>query len=124
MPSDENGNFNIKRPIIGSAGSPVGHQSNHSLHNYLPNRALINPFAPKRLHLKVTSNRRRWTHAFPPGTASVPRNTTQRVNIIDHMSYAFYCVNKFPITSLSCKEIHALPFEQMESLTVPRYLLP
>ncbi|BFZ18365.1 hypothetical protein BsWGS_21405 [Bradybaena similaris] len=52
-----------QRPVVGSAGSPVGHS--HSLHGYRPHRALINPFAPSRLQFKMTSNRRRWVHAFP-----------------------------------------------------------
>ncbi|XP_035692025.1 GATOR complex protein DEPDC5-like isoform X6 [Branchiostoma floridae] len=30
-------------------------------------RALINPFAPSRLLVRLTSNRRRWTHTFPLG---------------------------------------------------------
>ncbi|XP_064612475.1 LOW QUALITY PROTEIN: GATOR1 complex protein DEPDC5-like [Liolophura sinensis] len=61
------------RPIVGSAGSPVGHTSRTSLINYRPNRALINPFAPSRMQFKMTSNRRRWVHAFPidPRGASV-----------------------------------------------------
>lgn len=54
-----------QRPVVGSAGSPVGHS--HSLHGYRPHRALINPFAPSRLQFKMTSNRRRWVHAFPVG---------------------------------------------------------
>ncbi|CAL1534400.1 unnamed protein product [Lymnaea stagnalis] len=52
-----------QRRVVGSAGSPVGHSRN--LHNYRPHRALINPFAPSRLQFKMTSNRRRWVHAFP-----------------------------------------------------------
>lgn len=57
----------LYRPIVGSAGSPVGHTSRTSLINYRPNRALINPFAPSRMQFKMTSNRRRWVHAFPIG---------------------------------------------------------
>ena len=34
-------------------------------------RALINPFAPTQLHFKVTSNRRRWAHAFPTGNVYI-----------------------------------------------------
>lgn len=33
-----------------------------------PGRALINPFDPSHVTVKVTSNRRRWTHVFPKGT--------------------------------------------------------
>uniref|UniRef100_S4RKY3 DEP domain containing 5, GATOR1 subcomplex subunit n=1 Tax=Petromyzon marinus TaxID=7757 RepID=S4RKY3_PETMA len=32
-----------------------------------PQRALINPFAPSRMPMKLTSNRRRWMHTFPVG---------------------------------------------------------
>ncbi|XP_059839235.1 GATOR complex protein DEPDC5 isoform X5 [Hypanus sabinus] len=34
---------------------------------YTPQRALINPFAPSRMPMKLTSNRRRWMHTFPTG---------------------------------------------------------
>lgn len=30
-------------------------------------RALINPFDPSHVTVKLTSNRRRWTHIFPKG---------------------------------------------------------
>lgn len=32
-----------------------------------PGRALINPFDPSHVTVKMTSNRRRWTHVFPKG---------------------------------------------------------
>ncbi|KAF0047498.1 hypothetical protein F2P81_001131 [Scophthalmus maximus] len=35
---------------------------------YTPQRALINPFTPSRMPMKLTSNRRRWMHTFPVGT--------------------------------------------------------
>uniref|UniRef100_A0A4W3HH08 DEP domain containing 5, GATOR1 subcomplex subunit n=1 Tax=Callorhinchus milii TaxID=7868 RepID=A0A4W3HH08_CALMI len=38
---------------------------------YTPQRALINPFAPSRMPMKLTSNRRRWMHTFPVGTPQV-----------------------------------------------------
>lgn len=34
---------------------------------YVPQRALINPFTPSRMPMKLTSNRRRWMHTFPVG---------------------------------------------------------
>ncbi|ELT94063.1 hypothetical protein CAPTEDRAFT_139536 [Capitella teleta] len=63
---------NAEHPV-GSVGSPVAYQSSTTLYSYLPRRALINPFQPSYLHFKVTSNRRRWAHAFPtdPKGASV-----------------------------------------------------
>nr|CAG27890.1 DEPDC5 protein variant 3 [Homo sapiens] len=36
---------------------------------YTPQRALINPFAPSRMPMKLTSNRRRWMHTFPVETS-------------------------------------------------------
>ena len=35
-----------------------------------PGRALINPFDPSHVTVKITSNRRRWTHIFPKGKNS------------------------------------------------------
>lgn len=60
----------LYRPIVGSAGSPVGHSRNY---HHKPRKALINPFAPSRMRFKMTSNRRRWVHAFPtdPSGAAV-----------------------------------------------------
>ncbi|XP_076434609.1 GATOR1 complex protein DEPDC5-like [Babylonia areolata] len=52
-----------QRPVVGSAGSPVGHS--RTMGGFHLNRALINPFAPSRLQFKMTSNRRRWVHALP-----------------------------------------------------------
>ncbi len=54
------------RPVVGSAGS-ASDNTITPLTRPRPHRALINPFAPARLHFKVTSNRRRWAHAFPTG---------------------------------------------------------
>ncbi|XP_052847205.1 GATOR complex protein Iml1 isoform X10 [Drosophila gunungcola] len=52
-----------------------------------PGRALINPFDPSQVTIKLTSNRRRWTHIFPKGPTgvliqqhhyqAVPAKTTQ-----------------------------------------------
>lgn len=44
------------RMVVGSEGSPP-----------LESRALINPFDPSHVTIKLTSNRRRWTHIFPKG---------------------------------------------------------
>lgn len=66
------------RPVVGSAGSPpstssLGPQpagsSGHLQHR--PSRALINPFDPSHVTIKLTSNRRRWTHIFPKGPTGV-----------------------------------------------------
>ena len=68
--SGSNENLVTERKIVGSAGSIAGphHTGLNILYRPGPRRALINPFAPSRLHFKVTSNRRRWAHAFPTGT--------------------------------------------------------
>lgn len=63
FPEPHTDNYLGTRLVVGSAGSPVGHRK--FLHNYKRHRALINPFAPSRMQFKMTSNRRRWVHAFP-----------------------------------------------------------
>ncbi len=44
-----------------------------------PGRALINPFDPSHTEIRLTSNRRRWTHIFPKSsnnsTDIFPRNS-------------------------------------------------
>ncbi|KAI5731066.1 hypothetical protein M8J77_004068 [Diaphorina citri] len=60
------------RLLIGSAG--VGGTPTLSLspQKFLrPGRALINPFDPSHVTVKLTSNRRRWTHIFPKGPTGV-----------------------------------------------------
>ncbi|KAJ7309907.1 hypothetical protein JRQ81_007998 [Phrynocephalus forsythii] len=49
---------------VGSAESMLHFRS---AGGYGPQRALINPFAPSRMPMKLTSNRRRWMHTFPVG---------------------------------------------------------
>lgn len=46
--------------VVGSEGSPP-----------IESRALINPFDPSHVTIKLTSNRRRWTHIFPKGNFPV-----------------------------------------------------
>ncbi|PNF39096.1 hypothetical protein B7P43_G04143, partial [Cryptotermes secundus] len=58
------------RPVVGSAGSPNNPLQSQT--NILrPGRALINPFDPSHVTIKLTSNRRRWTHIFPKGPTGV-----------------------------------------------------
>ncbi|XP_069703010.1 GATOR complex protein Iml1 isoform X2 [Periplaneta americana] len=58
------------RPVVGSAGSPSNPLQSQT--NVLrPGRALINPFDPSHVTIKLTSNRRRWTHIFPKGPTGV-----------------------------------------------------
>ncbi|KAK9298142.1 hypothetical protein QLX08_008454 [Tetragonisca angustula] len=57
------------RPVVGSAGSPTNTISQPT--TIRPSRALINPFDPSHVTIKLTSNRRRWTHIFPKGPTGV-----------------------------------------------------
>ncbi|KAJ9573995.1 hypothetical protein L9F63_008625, partial [Diploptera punctata] len=58
------------RPVVGSAGSPSNPlQTQGSV--LRPGRALINPFDPSHVTIKLTSNRRRWTHIFPKGNLGI-----------------------------------------------------
>ncbi|KAL5017610.1 hypothetical protein ScPMuIL_007199 [Solemya velum] len=73
--SSESEDYLPHRPVIGSAGSPAS--LSHYPQAHRPNRALINPFAPSWMQFKMTSNRRRWVHAFPTdpkGTAVQPHH--------------------------------------------------
>ena len=71
--------YHYVRPVVGSAGSPVGHSKKY-LHKYKQRRALINPFAPSRMQFKMTSNRRRWVHAFPTGNDPETLQDTHKIS--------------------------------------------
>ena len=58
------------RPVVGSAGSPTN-SIIQPMSIIRPSRALINPFDPSHVTIKLTSNRRRWTHIFPKGPTGV-----------------------------------------------------
>uniref|UniRef100_A0A671TX73 DEP domain containing 5, GATOR1 subcomplex subunit n=1 Tax=Sparus aurata TaxID=8175 RepID=A0A671TX73_SPAAU len=45
---------------------------------YTPQRALINPFTPSRMPMKLTSNRRRWMHTFPVGERTHTHSCSQQ----------------------------------------------
>ena len=81
----EDRKFNPLRVVVGSAGSPCA-LSNHTTNSSAnpsaiafdassrqikTGRALINPFDPSRVTIKLTSNRRRWTHIFPKGLSFI-----------------------------------------------------
>lgn len=51
----------IPKAVLNQSASPI----------MRPGRALINPFAPSHVTIKLTSNRRRWTHIFPKGPTGV-----------------------------------------------------
>lgn len=54
-----------ERPIVGSAGS--SYTPTQPMFSMRSGRGLINPFDPSHVTIKLTSNRRRWTHIFPKG---------------------------------------------------------
>lgn len=61
---------------------------------YTPQRALINPFAPSRMPMKLTSNRRRWMHTFPVGKlAAQERALDCEFLALVHVSSASTSVN-------------------------------
>ncbi|XP_032596837.1 GATOR complex protein Iml1 isoform X4 [Drosophila grimshawi] len=63
-----------------------------------PGRALINPFDPSHVTIKLTSNRRRWTHIFPKGPTgvliqqhhyqAVPAKTVPAINYSRHLQHS------------------------------------
>lgn len=54
------------RTVAGSMGSP--NAQNHLMSGPVkPGKSLINPFDPSHVTIKLTSNRRRWSHIFPKG---------------------------------------------------------
>ena len=54
-----------QRPIVGSDPSAETQIKKQNLTKNL--KALVNPFNPSQITIKLTSNRRRWTHVFPLG---------------------------------------------------------
>jgi len=50
---------------------------------YTPQRALINPFTPSRMPMKLTSNRRRWMHTFPVGRGTLMSYISSLVNPVN-----------------------------------------
>ena len=57
---------NLDKTFIGSIDNTFDHQA---IKKYLlrPGRALVNPFDPSQTTIRLSSNRRRWTHIFPKG---------------------------------------------------------
>lgn len=62
-----------ERVVVGSAGSSFTPTQPLLLRS---GRALINPFDPSHVTIKLTSNRRRWTHIFPKGKTFFSKNKT------------------------------------------------
>ncbi|GIY15543.1 GATOR complex protein DEPDC5, partial [Caerostris extrusa] len=57
------------RAIIGSDPSYESNINKQDLTKRL--KALVNPFNPSQITIKLTSNRRRWTHVFPLGPTGI-----------------------------------------------------
>ncbi|XP_042899782.1 GATOR complex protein Iml1 isoform X2 [Parasteatoda tepidariorum] len=57
------------RTIIGSDPSYESQSNKQCLTRRL--KALVNPFNPSQITIKLTSNRRRWTHVFPLGPTGI-----------------------------------------------------
>lgn len=74
MPLCKRGNAHnvdtIDAPVSINRLSPRSSISNHKP-LIRTGRALINPFDPSHVTVKLTSNRRRWTHIFPKGPTGV-----------------------------------------------------
>lgn len=69
-----NSQTQLRSPESSYGGSPKDNNKTTPIHNNKPakemrkaGRALINPFDPSHTVIKLTSNRRRWTHIFPRG---------------------------------------------------------
>ena len=74
--NDENNTPHCSR-MVGSVTTPYTHfrrQTKTNSEEYstskMPVKTLINPFCPSRFQLKATSNRTRWSHAYPSGLPS------------------------------------------------------
>lgn len=73
-------------------------------------RALINPFDPSHVTIKLTSNRRRWSHIFPKGPTgvliqqhhyqAVPAQTNPEVKMIRNDSFSFINSDDYMHTSM------------------------
>ncbi|PRD26788.1 UNVERIFIED_CONTAM: Depdc5 [Trichonephila clavipes] len=64
------------RLVVGSDPSNESTKYKQELTSRL--KALVNPFNPSQITIKLTSNRRRWTHVFPLGTNEYKPSTLSR----------------------------------------------
>ncbi|KAG5666359.1 hypothetical protein PVAND_014392 [Polypedilum vanderplanki] len=73
-------------------------------------RALINPFDPSHVTIKLTSNRRRWSHIFPKGPTgfliqqhhyqAVPSKTVQESEMVRDDSFNFINIDDYNHTAM------------------------
>ncbi|XP_052240462.1 GATOR complex protein Iml1-like isoform X2 [Dreissena polymorpha] len=89
------------RQVAGSAESSVSHMK--YLHNTRRHRALINPFQPSKMQFKMTSNRRRWIHAFPTD----PHGVAVQTHHVQTYSYHDNTEEEFELCDLTEETIQA-----------------
>ncbi|XP_054248802.1 GATOR complex protein DEPDC5 isoform X6 [Indicator indicator] len=85
---------------------------------YTPQRALINPFAPSRMPMKLTSNRRRWMHTFPVGMNLKTQNKESLEGAISNSSDPILTLSAPPVVPGFCCTVGV----DWKSLTTPACL--
>ncbi|XP_063310608.1 GATOR1 complex protein DEPDC5 isoform X4 [Pelobates fuscus] len=83
---------------------------------YHPQRALINPFAPSRMPMKLTSNRRRWMHTFPVG----PSGEAIQIHHQTRQNMAELQGSKLQETARSSAELLELAYHEATGRHGPR----
>uniref|UniRef100_A0A8C0VRD1 GATOR1 complex protein DEPDC5 n=1 Tax=Cyanistes caeruleus TaxID=156563 RepID=A0A8C0VRD1_CYACU len=85
---------------------------------YAPQRALINPFAPSRMPMKLTSNRRRWMHTFPVGVNLKTQNKDSLEDAVSNSPDPILTLSAPPIVPGFCCTVGV----DWKSLTTPACL--
>lgn len=101
-------NANIEKldgNIVGSLDTPFDHQAIKRL-LLRPGRALINPFDPSHTTVKLSSNRRRWTHIFPQSPAKKSVSRSSFVSLIPFKRSAYAYEQTFLLQASSSFDVH------------------
>ncbi|XP_062360419.1 GATOR1 complex protein DEPDC5 isoform X10 [Cinclus cinclus] len=85
---------------------------------FAPQRALINPFAPSRMPMKLTSNRRRWMHTFPVGVNLKTQNKDSLEDAVSNSPDPILTLSAPPIVPGFCCTVGV----DWKSLTTPACL--
>ncbi|XP_075575468.1 GATOR1 complex protein DEPDC5 isoform X9 [Pelecanus crispus] len=85
---------------------------------YTPQRALINPFAPSRMPMKLTSNRRRWMHTFPVGMNLKTQNKDSLEDVVSNSPDPILTLSAPPVVPGFCCTVGV----DWKSLTTPACL--
>uniref|UniRef100_A0A8C3KP59 GATOR1 complex protein DEPDC5 n=1 Tax=Calidris pygmaea TaxID=425635 RepID=A0A8C3KP59_9CHAR len=85
---------------------------------YTPQRALINPFAPSRMPMKLTSNRRRWMHTFPVGMNLKTQNRDSLEDTVSNSPDPILTLSAPPVVPGFCCTVGV----DWKSLTTPACL--